>query len=666
MSKRSPANRLLLYLTHAEDPHRTSVAPTLAAVAERAGWGFDLYVEARRAGRHFGGGNPDDAPAGWASGSLVAGGRHAEHAVRLATGFETAVLGDPAAQLWPLLEEAGCEPIVRSIDPAELFVAAFERLDQVVPELVLVLDASPQGARGVVSAPYLYPAFLAHGAALGVDVSASAEVRAGLERLGAQRFEGLAVESGRADAFPGGLEERVVVVGDDDYAAFTAGVAEEFAAWGRGVLLGDPELVAAQLPKARRLRLLPLYGRPQVDVLERAAPVVRVAAEPVFGRQYDDRDFLVLSELGHGLQVLDPDPPFDSAATLQPLLPEPPKPLVDTEQTDAELAAWADEGRVLSTLLFWCGMVREVHCLPQLVDLVAATGLRAGLVTTSEFLEHASPSSLGLLSTPVERGGVFGLVEPLLASTGRGVAFESALHAGVLRGMLAEGRAAAHRRLPAGLEPRGWWPLLDTPLVRTRRPAVAWEGRPVLRYKPASDNGVPDSGGSSATTGLTPRRLAGQAARASGLVRFLEPRRPFDDMRPGPTDRHVSEAVREAGFEYMWTKAAFGRPRVTVQDGAFVALTLTAGRWEGWSPFYAVGARRDLARAERQLRRGPGWLAGTIDTPLWLLPGEALERASTLFRLAERVARGGSSGRLVNVTPNVVARYARLLEERRR
>ena len=125
----------------------------------------------------------------------------------------------------------------------------------------------------------------------------------------------------------------------------------------------------------------------------------------------------------------------------------------------------------------------------------------------------------------------------------------------------------------------------------------------------------------------------------------------------------AAPALRDAGFSYMWTKAWFGRPRIALRDGEFVALTLTAGNWDGWSPFYTVGGAGDLKRAERRLKRAPGWLVGTIDSPLWALSGEILERGSELYRIAELTARGGSSGRLVNVTPRVIARYARVLDE---
>jgi hypothetical protein len=195
----------------------------------------------------------------------------------------------------------------------------------------------------------------------------------------------------------------------------------------------------------------------------------------------------------------------------------------------------------------------------------------------------------------------------------------------------------------------------------------AWRsGRPKLlftpREAPAVTNGDPGAPGSQDA-----RAVAGSLVRRSSLDRLFEPRRPFDDRRPGALDREVSEAVRSAGFSYMWTKTAFGRPHVALRDGEFIALTLTAGNWDGWSPFYTVGSARDLKQAERRLLREdrPGWLAGTIDSPLWLLSGELLEHGAELHRMADLTAGGGASGRLVNVTPGVIARYARLLESLR-
>ncbi|MDR0358893.1 MAG: hypothetical protein LBJ87_05440 [bacterium] len=63
------------------------------------------------------------------------------------------------------------------------------------------------------------------------------------------------------------------------------------------------------------------------------------------------------------------------------------------------------------------------------------------------------------------------------------------------------------------------------------------------------------------------------------------------------------------------------------------------------------------------LARGqPGWLLGTVDACLWMFSGEVWEQAPRLADMARFLAAGGRSGRLLNVAPRVVARYARLLD----
>lgn len=664
-----PAAPLLLYLASGTDAQRLAVGPALAAAADRAGWGFECYYDALRRGRHHGGGDPDTTPdEGAAAGALVAGGDHADRALRLCARYAVATLGDPGSPLWPPLDNAAVEALARATRPADLYAAAFDRLGMEVPELVLVLDAAPQGPHAIATAPFLYPALLDGPPALALEVAAGPAERAALERLGARRFQGLGLAPERAAVFPGGLDADEPLDVSEGWVAFTADAAKRHRAWGRGVVLGDPVVVAAQLPKARRLRLLPLHGRPQTAVVRAAQDIVGPAAEPVFGRQWDDRDFFEVARAGHGLQIVDPGPPFDAAGAVAVRLPEPIPGEAEPEPDDAQLERWASEGRVLVTLLLWSGMLRELDCLPRLVDLAAMTELRAGLIVTAETFEHGAGEALGLLAVPPARGGVLGRLEPLLGSTGRGVAAEAYLGAGKLAAHLDEALTAIELVVPAALRPRGWWPLLDARLVPRRELPLGRRGRrPVVRFRPRGEPPPgPPGDGAPAATRRDLRALVGRTLRATGLDAFLEERRPYDGWRPGELDDGIVAAVRDAGFSYMWSKSGFGEPRVVQRSGDFVVLPFTAGSWDGWSPFYTVGDGRALLRAERRLlaRRKPGWLATTIDSPLFALPGEVWEHGARLHEVTSAVAQGGGSGELVNVTPHVVARYARLLADR--
>ena len=147
------------------------------------------------------------------------------------------------------------------------------------------------------------------------------------------------------------------------------------------------------------------------------------------------------------------------------------------------------------------------------------------------------------------------------------------------------------------------------------------------------------------------------------MRQFFDTVRPYDDYAPGPTSRLVMETVRDTGFEYAFTKSAFGPVPRASTVGTMVVMNHTSGRWDGWTPFVTVNSLADLRLSERRLlnRRRPGWLVGALDTCLWAFTGPVWQRGQALYRICDWVAHGGSSGRLINVTPATVARYARIL-----
>jgi hypothetical protein len=660
--------QLLLYLASGSDPHRCAVGPALAMAAEQAGWLFDTYYDCRRSGRHYGGFDPGGASDALAGGSFIAGGRHLDHALWLTASHAIAAVGDPQSPIWPVIAANG-EVILQSTDPAEIFAAVYARLKIQIPADAFVLDGTPQTALQILTAPFLYPRIVST-KCVAIDVSSGAGLRKRLEDLGVRRFAALYVDAERADAFPGGLDSREGTAVGETYATLTSGLARDHAAWGRGTFLGDPDLIAAQLALAVRRRLLPLYGRPQTDVIAKAETTIRAGADPVYGRQFDDRDFFALGRLGRGLQIVDPDPPFTSATSPNAQHPVPPDDPAAFEPDDQTLQSWADEGKVLTTLVLWAGMIRELHCIPRLLDLVAATGLKCGLAITTDTIAHASPADLSAIGIPAERGGVLGQVELLLSSTGRGVCAEAYMPENELTLQLSNARLELAQRLPAAHMPRGWWPLVDSLLEPVAAPRITWTaGGPKLRIAPRTlpaEQPLVQTNGSTAERTPDARRSIGKALRRYRLDRFYEAWRPYDRARPGPLDIKIANAVNAAGFTYMWTKTAFGRPEAFRLGDEFVALPFTAGAWDGWSPFYTVQTTAQIATAENRLIRAhkPGWLASNVDSCLWTMPGEVLEHGHKVYAMAELVARGGRSGRLVNVTPHVIARFARIVAAR--
>src|SRR5439155_20692222 len=201
-----------------------------------------------------------------------------------------------------------------------------------------------------------------------------------------------------------------------------------------GWIVGDPVLASYWLPTACRERRAVIFGVPQSRVFALLEPELASAVEPaVLGRQHDDSDFFTLSKLGQSFQVVDPGRP-----PLPVLLDVPPRwaatapdPRAE-DPTDEELLAFAREGRVLVSLLFWTGMIREIENLYAVMDLLALTGLKAGIVLTLQSLAYR-PSPLALVTVPRDQGGVSPNVEIVLGSCGTGAAIESLLSPEQLR-----------------------------------------------------------------------------------------------------------------------------------------------------------------------------------------------------------------------------------------
>jgi hypothetical protein len=719
--------KLLLYLTAEANPAKNAAAATLAWAAEAAGWFFEVYYDAYRLGEHYGGGDPAWLPSGYLTGGTMVGAHHHERLYLLLHRFETVALTDGPVAFGPTLAQLDV-PRYAVSGFADLYTRAFETLEQPVPAQAIVIDARPRRDLAGVDA-YFY-SDIADKHALGLEINAlTADDLARLTQVGLQaiqplvlgdkgqkKLEGLLNEVDANLAISLKMGEAIdTLVPEDDYGAITERVVRRWrkprSGWVEepvgGWVLADPTAVAAWIPDAWRSRRLAIYSKPQRLVIERLKDElweVSGLERTVFGRQYEDSDFFELSSLGLPFQLIDPcRPPFPVLRVTeyhwetQTETQTAHASLADTEPTDEQLRAWAKDGRVLTSLIFWTGMIRELENLPRVLDLVALSKMKGALALTVPAMEY-QPEALELLRVPLERGGVFPHLEIMLASCGLGAAIESRLPAGFLADYLQASNAEMERLgIPAAWRPQGWWATMDpemqplprpklpiTPKLQAQRPflqlryqspvSTAVVPPPSLpeeiveaeRPAPAGeDNGATAPAHTPARRPGMKRRL-GDWVREHGLRALLAPYRPYEFYAPGPIRKEVIEAARGAGLGYMFSKAGFGAPpTVLYQDADFLAINYTVGHWDGWTPFETINAVDDLRRAEKKLLRAgrPGWLVGQLDTCLWAFTGPIWERASGLRAIADFVARGGDSGRLINVTPRVVARYARLLNE---
>ncbi len=633
---------LLILFAPADHPHRDAVCATIAWLAAEEGLLFECYYDSRHSGVHYGGGLPWRVDAADLRGGTFTGGRHREQLELVLERFacQAACLGRTAFE--GALANSGIPIRAQSAEVAEFYKQLFHGSSARWPKTLLVIG---NGDGSLSVAPYA-----CQEVAQRRLIAISAGDPEALARLGS----GMEVEYlwNEEPTSPLGLAS----VADRSLAMA--------ARWSRSTntfLLGDPEVAGRWIPAAIRSGWAPIFGIPQSELVSRLSEQLETVSV-VWGRQQDDSDFLALSKAGVAFQLVDPGrPPF-------PILGEVARPrpaVVDApvEPADDELRRWARERRIVGTLVFWAGMVRELECLYALAEILCMTGLKAGLALTVESFKFLDSTPLALLSVPQELGGLSGQLDTLVASAGLGGMIESAAPPERFARTLTASVAALAERLGGTDQvPKGWWGVMDAPLLPRkvgRLKVESWPPSVRLRYRQRSP-----SANRSITGGARPDLRS--RIRESPLGNLFEPIRPFDETRPGRPLLSLLETVRAAGFEFALTKAEFGLPPTvaTGVDGLTV-LNYTAGRWDGWTPFETVNEITDLVRAERRLLRSrkPGWLLGSIDSCLWTFTGHLWDRGRELRDICRWMAEGGSSGEVVNVTPRTAARYARILAD---
>lgn len=668
---------LLLYAARYGYKPKNVVAATLAWVAAAHDSLFEVYYDALRDGSHYGGEDPQGSGLAAPMGGLVSGGRHLEAVALALQRFETTVVYSGSVSIANTVAALAdvSDAIVHRLEEDDipgLYETVFSSFHVPWPSSAVMVNAHPWPELKGIDA-YCYPEILyRHAVGIENDIS-----RSDLESLWGRGVQeiltcGVVKERQRQIASLGfQVRDLDVIRTGDDFATVTSRLAERWRDRRRGWLLGDPALVSSWLPTACREHRTAIYSVPQSRVLSLVGDDMIGSTVPVLGRQFEDADFFDLSRLGQSFQLVDPGrPPLPVLRTASSSWPSSaPDPRAE-DPTDDELRTYARDGRVLVSLVFWTGMLREMENLYALMDLIALTGLRAGMALTVQSLAWR-PSPLDLLTVPRDQGGVFPLVELLLASCGTGAAIES---------LLAPEQLASHLHraccdleemgIPRSLRPEGWWATMDAPLLlreEKARPARLMLTRPFLqvRYHRDSTRLYPATG--TVVSGRSHRgmvRRLREVVRDSRIGQFFQPYRPYENFQPGPCVPALLDVVKDAGFSYVLSKSGFGQsPRIVHRDSDFVALNYTAGRWDGWTPFETINDIRDLQRAERQLlaRGEPGWLLGGIDSCLWTFTGELWHRAPGLAAIARQAASGGKSGRLINVAPRVLARYARLI-----
>ncbi len=468
---------LWLLLSNLRHPDVAAVAPTLAWMAADAGAAFELYLECRRDGSLFA-----------ETGSTVLGGHHHHQFNYLCAAFDVRIVRlGPTSVFDSSIGAFGLPVIAEADDAARLYARLLRLPGTVKPEHIVLLPSAEVrvGRDRLALAPCLFPEIL-YRRALGfraAQAKHAARLAAAHDVSSAHAVFLDARETRAANAsFP---ELRVVdrVGPKDDWDTLTLRTARRWKHEARGLVFGDPPAVLSQLAAHCRHQrvavfspaVFPTGGKVAVSdyvearsaiSAEAAALAVELGNRVISGRQTCDGDIFEWSRQGVCIQIIDPNrPAFPIVETVRHAWAEPPAAAPDHEPSDAQLVRWADEGRVLTSLVFHSGEVAHNEAMLALVDFAVSQGLKLGLGVHAARYEIC-PQMWELLGVPVERGGALGLVEPLLHSGGLGVLAECNCPPEILREHCE--RALARIRDIAGPRgaPRGYYAFMDSNLDR--------------------------------------------------------------------------------------------------------------------------------------------------------------------------------------------------------
>lgn len=605
--------KIIILLSTFSNPHKNPVAASLAWMADARGFEFDVYYDAFRLGDHFGGGALDRALPGRSFGSTATGHSHTDAFHRLLCTHECHFGLMGGSYFVPWIESLDLSLIVSSEDPLQVLEKTAGFLDLEIPRKLHICG----GSKGEDT--YIFPLILQ-------DKSAAVHYSKDLRSTDLGPFGRADIEAVLcSDSEITSLASRgIKATRNSEFAAGNMTALSEklsgaFADRHKGYFLGDPVVTSYFLPFIIKNQKLALYSEPLNKIINvRTMP--GIPENPViYGRMYSDDDSLEISRLGGCWQLVDPGRPSFPAAAIPIEWPGASFDMfdqIDEQTSDEKLEEHARRGDILTSLVFWSGCVREIENFHRLFEILSVTGFKCGAAVTSKTFSQGASTPFGLLTLPVQRGGVFPLVEPLLASSGLGFSLESFLPAGAFRSHLEQSLEELARTAPKNMRPRGWWACLDTGFDENPSPEKTIRDRPFGRFK------------------------------------------------PGKANNDIRRVLSEKGFAYALSKqSGINEPG---DGGGTFMLGQTAGKWRGWSPFIDVESIADIKRAEKELfiGGGPGCLIGTIDSCLWTFSLPHWEKGRELKEMIDFIMRGGRSKRLINAHPYAVYRYARFLAAR--
>jgi len=403
--------------------------PTVAWIAQQAGASFETYIENERSGKLFA-----------KTGSTVLGGRHYNDFNYLNNLYEVRYIFFGQVLIFrSSVEVFGCEVLAEEEDLVALYQALLTKanLMEGTSHPLLILPTNLQ-VDGYDVCPFLY-ADIFNRKVLALPVGALEQLPDNFKKgpvtaayLLPEDFERL------KDKYPN-LDVGDRIQSGDTIGSVTGRIAERWKSWAKGVTFGDPEMIYyLQAANCRERRVSVFAPREPLSpseisvsgyTEERTAvadDVIRLCHEignkVINGRQTCDGDLIYWGGSGICMQIMDPNRPVFTIfnQNVHPWPDMKTASVYDLEPDDDTLRQWAEEGKVLTSLLWHSGEVAHTEAMLNVIEFGIFTGLKMGIgVHAARY--QTCPQLWELSAIPYEKGGAQGLIEPLLYSAGMGI-----------------------------------------------------------------------------------------------------------------------------------------------------------------------------------------------------------------------------------------------------
>lgn len=474
---------LWLLLCDMNRPDAPLAMASLGWMARECGADFECYLEAQRDGKLFA-----------RTGSTVLGGAHHGAFNYLCAAFDVSVVILGEVELFESSLALFQTPILaRAKDLGELYDAILPLLPT-APDALVWASVAPILANGesLEIAPYLFPEIVGR-RALALDV-ASESSRAWARESAPKKSVALFLDARQtailhAD-FPA-MESADVLHENDTLGQITLRIARRWQQRARGVAFGDPPVILSQMPMHIRQNRVAVWGKrtelaprevkvsgyvEQVsEIADETALLAREIGNPVLiGRQTGDGDIFRWSQSGVCIQITDPNRPvFPVVETLPHVWGAPSGHYLDDEPDDKTLLLYAQQNTILASVLWHSGEVAHNEAMLNLFEVCAFTGVKMGIGA------HAAryttcPQTWEMLAVSRERGGVRGLIEPVLHCGGMGVMAEVNCPPAQLQTHCETALRQIRDIAGESGMPRGYYAFCDTDLdsLQTRNPAI--------------------------------------------------------------------------------------------------------------------------------------------------------------------------------------------------